>query len=356
MSFRNALIAGTAGLLLLAQPVTAQTNGWYTGLAGGVNWLAETDVTGSAVRSIDEDMGWAGLGKIGYGFGNIRLEGELGYRQNDNGGTNVAGTSASGDVTNWSAMANLLYDFTGMGKFVPYVGVGVGASRIKADGRFGGTTFNDSDTVANVQGIIGANYEINSNWLIGADYRYLTGQDPNFNTSNSAVKLNGDNSNHTVMLGFTYRFAAPAPAPMPMAAPAPAPAPRPAPAVQAPPPAPPAPPPARLPETYVVFFAFDKSDISPVAAQVLDRAIADYRATGMTRIVVEGHADRSGKDAYNQKLSERRADAVAAYLASKGIGAGSIQKAGFGETRPRVPTADGARNDENRRAEIFLRK
>lgn len=105
-----------------------------------------------------------------------------------------------------------------------------------------------------------------------------------------------------------------------------------------------------------MFFAFDRAEVSPVAAQVLDRAIADFRSTGMTNIVIEGHADRSGSDAYNQRLSQRRAESVAAYLRSKGIGQNAIQTAAFGESRPRVPTADGVRNDENRRAELFLRK
>lgn len=350
MAFRKVLFAAVSGLLLAAQPVLAQTNGWYVGLAGGANWLGDTSVTNGAVSSYDHDAGWAALGKIGYGFSSIRVEGEVGYRTNDASGTNV-----SGDTTNWTAMANLLYDFTGMGKFVPYVGVGAGMARYAAEGRVGARTFDDSDTVLAVQGILGANYELSSNWLIGADYRYLTGSDPSFGTNVATTTLKGDNANHTIMFGITYRFGAPAPAPAPApaAAPAPAPRPAPAPAVQAPPPAPA---PARLPETYVVFFAFDKAEISPVAAQVLDRAIADYRSTGMTRIVVEGHADRSGKDVYNQRLSERRAKAVADYLGGKGIGAASIQTAGFGETRPRVPTADGQRNDENRRAEIFLRK
>ncbi|MBP7065673.1 OmpA family protein, partial [Ferrovibrio sp.] len=242
------------------------------------------------------------------------------------------------------------------GNFVPCVGFGVGLTNISGEGRVGAVTFDDSAWAPAVQGIVGANYALNDNWLVGADYRYLTGGRAKFDSNTANVDGKGSNQNHTVMVGFTYRFGAPAPAPKPQpvvaAPPPPPPPPPPAPVVQPPPP----PPPARLPETYVVFFAFDKSDISPVAAQVLDRAIADYRATGSTRIVIEGHTDRSGKDVYNQKLSERRAKSVADYLTAKGIGGAAIQTAAFGESRPRVPTADGQRNDENRRAEIFLRK
>jgi OOP family OmpA-OmpF porin len=126
------------------------------------------------------------------------------------------------------------------------------------------------------------------------------------------------------------------------------------PVAQAPAPAPvapPAPPPA-TPEAYVVFFAFDKSDISPVAASVLDRAVADFKRLGVTRVRIEGFTDRSGPDAYNQALSERRARSVTAYMTRNGIPTSAIMSEGFGETRNRVATPDGERNAENRRAEI----
>jgi outer membrane protein OmpA-like peptidoglycan-associated protein len=106
----------------------------------------------------------------------------------------------------------------------------------------------------------------------------------------------------------------------------------------------------------VVFFAFDRSEISPVAATVLERAISDFKENGLTRIVVEGHADRSGTDAYNENLSRARAQAVATFLMGHGVATDNIETAWFGESRPRVQTDDGVRNEENRRAEIFLRR
>jgi OOP family OmpA-OmpF porin len=123
-----------------------------------------------------------------------------------------------------------------------------------------------------------------------------------------------------------------APAPAPMAAPAPA--------------------QAATAQAYVVFFPFDRAEVTPVAAAVLDRAADDFRRTGQTRIRIEGFTDTSGTDAYNQGLSERRARAVARYLAGKGVTGGALATQGFGETRLRVATPDGVRNDENRRAEI----
>jgi OOP family OmpA-OmpF porin len=111
-----------------------------------------------------------------------------------------------------------------------------------------------------------------------------------------------------------------------------------------------------MPEVYLVFFAFDKSDISPVAAQVLDRVVDDFHRTGSTRLDTQGYTDLSGSVEYNQKLSERRAEAVKRYLLAHGVQESQIQTEWFGKTHPRVATPDGVRNQENRRAEIYLKK
>lgn len=105
---------------------------------------------------------------------------------------------------------------------------------------------------------------------------------------------------------------------------------------------------------YIVFFDWDRSDITAEAAPVLDNTVTAYRDCGSAPIAVAGYADRSGGDGYNQALSERRAEAVRAYLAARGIAAGSITAQGFGEANPRVPTADGVRELQNRRVEITV--
>lgn len=249
----------------------------------------------------------------------------------------------------YTAFANLMYDFMPNGSWSPYLGAGLGVARVTTDARVNTTTVNDADTTWATQAIAGAWFALTDNWLLSADYRYQYHGDVELASSTPGVGVDLGNQMHTVMLGLTYRFGSPAPAPMPaVAAPAPAPAPAAAPAAPAPAP--------RVPETYIIFFPFDSAQITPVAGQVLDRAIADFRATGSTNVRIEGNADRSGSQAYNQRLSQRRADAAAAYMREKGIGAGAIQTAAFGEDRPRVPTADGVRNDENRNAQIFLRK
>lgn len=118
-----------------------------------------------------------------------------------------------------------------------------------------------------------------------------------------------------------------------------------------------APPPAQpLPQVYLVFFAFNRANISPVAVQVLNHLIADFQRTGSASLDVKGYTDLAGTQKYNLKLSEHRADAVTGYLTAHGITKSEIRTEWFGKANPRVPTADGVRNQENRRAEIYLSK
>jgi OmpA-OmpF porin, OOP family len=104
--------------------------------------------------------------------------------------------------------------------------------------------------------------------------------------------------------------------------------------------------------TYLVFFAWDQADLTPVTQTVLAQVVADYARSQPTRVVIAGHADRSGTDAYNLALSEQRAQNVARALAARGVPQSALDVQGFGESRPRIPTADGVREPQNRRVEI----
>jgi OOP family OmpA-OmpF porin len=104
-------------------------------------------------------------------------------------------------------------------------------------------------------------------------------------------------------------------------------------------------------KTYLVFFSFDKSDITPEAEQVIAQAAAEAKATG-AHVVLAGHADSAGASDYNRRLSESRAVAVRAALVRAGVAAGTIQTVGEGESpRRRLPVADGIRE---RRVDIIL--
>ncbi|MGH6931178.1 MAG: OmpA family protein [Dongiaceae bacterium] len=108
--------------------------------------------------------------------------------------------------------------------------------------------------------------------------------------------------------------------------------------------------------TYVVLFDFDKSNVRPDAQAVIDQVLADAAEQGMDSVNISatGHADRSGSEDYNLALSLRRADAVREALIAGGVPAEAITVAGRGEGEPAVPTADGVREQANRRAEIIL--
>jgi OmpA-OmpF porin, OOP family len=106
------------------------------------------------------------------------------------------------------------------------------------------------------------------------------------------------------------------------------------------------------PGPYIVFFEWDKSDITPEAASILDNAVSAYQNCGNAQVMLAGYTDTSGTPRYNLGLSQRRADSVKAYLAGRGIGEGVITTQAFGETNLRVQTADGVRELQNRRVEI----
>lgn len=128
------------------------------------------------------------------------------------------------------------------------------------------------------------------------------------------------------------------------------------PAFVAPPASPPPPPmPSAavvVPGPYLVFFDWNRSDITTEAAVTLDKAASSYQQTGVATVQVTGHTDTSGTPAYNMELSMRRAEAVKAYLAGRGVPRDVMVLRGMGETAPLVPTGEGVRDARNRRVEI----
>lgn len=104
-----------------------------------------------------------------------------------------------------------------------------------------------------------------------------------------------------------------------------------------------------------VFFDFDKYNLRPEAITALDDVAELLVGDTTTNILVWGHTDTAGPKDYNQRLSERRADAVADYLESKGVARNRMSVEGFGETKLAVPTPDNTPEQANRRTEIRRR-
>ncbi len=352
MRMNRIVMAALAAMLISQGPAALAQNapakGPFIGLSGGFSFTDDSDISGPAIAtSAETDTGWLALGTLGYRYGNgVRTELEGGWRDNEVDSVFGPG-SGTGDITAKSLMGNLLYDIPTGSRLVPYVGGGLGFAQVEFDGvapavgAVPATTIDDDDNVFAYQGIAGVSYWINEAVELSTEYRYMATQDPEFSTG-AGVGVDGEYQSHAVLLGLRWNFGAPKPAPAatPAAAAAPAPA--------------EAPEPPALPRNFLVFFDWDKSDITPEAAAILKDAAEYAKANGAVRIMATGHADRSGPDAYNMGLSMRRAEAVKRQLIANGVGESEIGLDAKGEAEPLVQTEDGVREPQNRRVEIVL--
>jgi OOP family OmpA-OmpF porin len=123
----------------------------------------------------------------------------------------------------------------------------------------------------------------------------------------------------------------------------------------APPPAPPAPPAPTVEKVTLsadALFDFDRADIKPDARAKLDDLVSKLAGMSLEVIIASGHTDSVGNDAYNEKLSVRRAEAVKAYLVGKGVDANRIYTEGKGERQPVADNKTAEGRAKNRRVEI----
>ena len=184
------------------------------------------------------------------------------------------------------------------------------------------------------------------NWVNG------TGEIVWKNGTNELCWRNANWTPATAAKGCDGALVAQAPAPAPMAAPAPGAAPA---APGARPATPPAPqPPAATKVTYAAdaFFDFDKSVLKPEGKAKLDDLVGKVKDINLEVIIAVGHTDSVGTDAYNQKLSVRRSEAVKAYLVSKGIEKNRVYTEGKGEKQPVADNKTSEGRAKNRRVEI----
>jgi len=320
---KNALYGAVALALLpvASQAQSLQYPGFYAGLEAGGNYMFQSGVgTPFGQSNLYPTIGYSFGGMVGYDFVGPRVALEGLY---NNSKATVSGASQSFGATKdeIAAMANIYYDFNAGGTIVPYIGAGAGLAFIK-ESALGAQ---DNTTAFAYQGIIGVGYNIDPTWRVNLEGRY-------FGTSTPTLQGQGfQNNNLIAMLQVQMKFGAPAE----VAAAAPAPA-----APQAP--------------SFMVFFDWDRSDITAQAMNTLRQVAQTYKTKGSARVTATGHTDKSGPDDYNMALSLRRANAVKDALVREGVPATAISVMGRGETQPLVQTADGVREPQNRRVEIVI--
>jgi outer membrane protein OmpA-like peptidoglycan-associated protein len=187
----------------------------------------------------------------------------------------------------------------------------------------------------------GGEWAINSQFSLKAEYLYVDlGHSNehlayNYGANTSTLNAQFHNSDHILRVGFNYHFRAPTPPPARPAA------------------APPPPPLAPQQQIFIVFFEFDKSALTADGKRVVDEAAGAFRS-GKSSVAIAGYTDLAGSQQYNLALSKRRADTVKAALVRDGVPAAVIDEQWFGKQNPRVPTADGVREPQNRRVEITM--
>jgi outer membrane protein OmpA-like peptidoglycan-associated protein len=330
------------------------------------------------------DSGFNAGGRLGMQYGPWRLEEEYSYRRNGLSsfgaffGPNI-NRAFEGERVTHSIMTNVIYDFVVGWPVTPHIGFGIGAVdnvdsislnpvTLNGLGRttvstpagvagvigattpfpnptIGGTFLKGSQWNFGYQAIAGFRYDINPLLAFDLDYRYQATTSPTFTNKGVApfppfgfppgtVKYTSGYNTQNIVASLTMKFGAPPPAP--------------------PPPAPPAPPPPPTHQVYLVFFDWDKYNITPEGQQIIQLAANQYHSGGHVTLQVTGYTDTSGSAGYNQRLSERRANAVAAALERLGVPRSDMVVAGRGMNDLRVPTPPGVREPQNRRVEIVF--
>lgn len=338
-----AMAGGLLAVMAFSCGDHAQAQWYLGGEAGWSNLTDQTDnVSGAPAIHKSFDSGYALGVRGGYQLGPWRFEEEYIYHNNSLdslsvGGVNIPGASGSRD--SHAIMTNVLYDFNLGWPVTPHIGAGIGAVDVlenaKAPGI--GAIANDNDWVLGYQAIGGVAYNINPNLSLEVDYRYLATSDPTFHFAAApGVNYKTSYSTHNILASLVYHFTPPPMAP-PMAAPVAAPAPLPA-----------------NRQVFLVFFDWDRDAITPQGQQIIEQAANAFKAGHRVQIQVTGYTDRSGSPAYNQRLSERRANNVAKTLEHDGVPRSQMAVSGRGENDNRVPTAAGVREPQNRRVEIVF--
>ena len=348
MKLRSIALAGVALAALSAPAMASDYTGWYLGAGIGYSDPLLVHVSsplGKDKIAYDKDA----LGVVSFGYKwdyNIRTEVELGYAGYSTYHANTTFGTGGGGMDVKSALFNVGYDLPLGQGFSWTIGAGVGAGGVLEDTKVGSVKALHGQQVGFMwQGMSGFSLQLSPAVDFYADWRYRDSEVNSDFESDIAgagpVHVKSVQSN-TALIGVRWYLEPPAP----MAPPPPP-----------PPPPPPAPPPPPMPpavKTFIVFFDFDKSNLTEKAQEVVTEAVKAAKTQGMVKVMVTGHTDTVGSDTYNQALSERRAQSVKDEMVREGLDGGSIAIEGKSFHDPLVATGPGVREPQNRRAVIDL--
>jgi OOP family OmpA-OmpF porin len=371
-------LCGVSTLALLNSPAMAQEGSWYAGIDGYGTFLGNETATRrnlNVTNSYNTGGGFAG--RFGYDFGMLRLETELGKHYNNLGRLEVntdttlglaTGNATAGRTHSTYYMFNMVVDFDSLADDMaiePFVGGGLGVATVKLQqltGNLGSAYVNSSDDALAYQAFAGVRTSLAENVDLSLRYRFMSTNDGDpLDRLGNSFKSSYDV--HDIGLGITYKFGANnrtelAKAPQPVAIeprvePRPATGPDPAPVAEI---APAAPPPAHVINKgpFSIYFDWDSSFVSAESRDIIREAILESAKSDQIIIEVDGHADRSGPNGYNDNLSFERAKAVKEALIANGVEENKILIEAYGERMPQVNTDDGVRERQNRRVVIKL--
>jgi outer membrane protein OmpA-like peptidoglycan-associated protein len=342
MKIRSLALLGAVALALTS-PALADEPGWYLGLGAGYDHLNQihfrnnANLTNGWVPQSDRALA---LSSFGYKWdAGLRTELELGYSWHS--AAHTAGVTSGGESVS-SALLNAVYDLKLGEDWALSLGGGVGVGDANAYWRCGGVKCLGGTAAGfEWQGIAGLSYALAEDVDAFVDYRYRSTEVRHdfaaFNAPGPHTNHVGELNEQVALVGVRWYLAQPAP---------PAPPPE--------PPAPPPPPPPPPVKTFIVFFDFDKSNLSTEGQTVVSEAVKTAKQSGFVKVMVTGHTDTVGSDAYNQALSVRRAETVKDEMVHEGMDGSTISIEGKSFHDPLVSTGPGVREPQNRRAVIDL--
>jgi OOP family OmpA-OmpF porin len=325
-------VALTAALLGACAAQASEFDGFFVGGKAGLN---SSDITGVTTASKENAMTLGFEEGYNWDMGGYLLGGSF-FADFNQKANRVAAAVYSGSATVGLDLKLGLPS----GSWMPYAKVGW--NQTYGTGAFPASQFKYTN---DLHLGLGAEYKFAPNWSLAGEW------------TRSASKIAGSSlRNDNFTLGVNYYFggapAAPAPAPVVAIAPAPAPAPAP---VAAPQP---------MPETWKTLlenkpvcieganFEFDSAKLRSGEIQKLEEVVSFSEKYKDAQLESSGHTCNIGTEEYNQKLSERRAASVKAYLTGKGVAADRIATVGYGESKPIADNKTRAGREQNRRVEV----